>query len=270
MGFLLVVFKILLMILGGALLLIIAMMVITNIETIIEKIYSFLFPRKVERLKIQQRLIQEALEKKEREERQKREEEEKFKDAERLKYINAHIERQKQREHQKQLERQKYINEIEKYKQELKRKIFIIERDKKNSNVRMINGVPVDSLEDLSIFELGFSIRNNVNSYSEDKLEQEFKEYKSGMYSYELECALNNFDILFIEIGDEEYPDSLIVNSSYFFGCEDDTIKEFLESLQKFDRLNEENNEEMKARENYNESLHRERTLNGYYNEYDD
>lgn len=259
----------------GTLLLIIIWVAISNIETIKAEIHSFLYPEKTERFKIHQRLIQEGLESKEvekreeeekikRAEKRKHEEEEKIKRAEKLKYEEEKIKRQKQ------IEREKYINELEKYKRELTRKIFIIEKYPSDSNVRMVNGIPVDSWEDLSIFELAFAIRNNSNSYSEDKLEQEYKKYRSGMYSYDLGCALNNFDILFIKIGDETYPDSLIVNSTYFYGAENDTIKELINSLQESDRLSKELDKEIEARENYYENLHRERTLNGYYNEYDD
>ena len=188
-------------------------------------------------------------------------EEERKREEEKLKIK----EEERKREEEIKYTKEKKLEEFSIYKNQLKEKILIIE---KKDNTIVINGIPVSSWLDLTFYQLAYLIKDNVKKYDDATLRAEYDKYNPNTYGGLR--LLRESGVLIIEIGNKEYPDCVLLNRNIqLVGYENTPLKEILKTIKESEKSSKAMLEEQERQEQEQEVLHRQRTQNGYYNEYD-
>ncbi|HGL5495957.1 TPA: hypothetical protein ACKFIW_003697, partial [Acinetobacter baumannii] len=174
-------------------------------------------------------------------------------------------EEERKREEEIKYTKEKKLEEFSIYKNQLKEKILIIE---KKDNTIVINGIPVSSWLDLTFYQLAYLIKDNVKKYDDATLRAEYDKYNPNTYGGLR--LLRESGVLIIEIGNKEYPDCILLNRNIqLVGYENTPLKEILKTIKESEKSSKAMLEEQERQEQEQEVLHRQRTQNGYYNEYD-
>lgn len=236
-------------------------------DTYMDKFNSYFYPDKTKEAIAQRneeilkkeldyaKMMDEKRERVAKEERKREEEKLKIKEEER------------KREEEIKYTKEKKLEEFSIYKNQLKEKILIIE---KKDNTIVINGIPVSSWLDLTFYQLAYLIKDNVKKYDDATLRAEYDKYNPNTYGGLR--LLRESGVLIIEIGNKEYPDCILLNRNIqLVGYENTPLKEILKTIKESEKSSKAMLEEQERQEQEQEQevLHRQRTQNGYYNEYD-